>query len=757
MRILPIIVCALLLGLSSEAQTHRRALVRIDSRGNQEVIPLYEPESPDIVLAHCEKNGFAVKPGSVQDSLMVYDQTGTATNTAFSFLHKDVALQWYLPAVSGFVRAFWFQLANNYPIAFKHRAQVRAWTIDPRVLSLPASACSNSSTDTNGNMGYYKCSTDGDGLKTPFRDEATDTAFVKGLAAASVTFDPLGKELPISAAGGVTVDLIAGAWHKVSIPGDSMKFTRGAPFGFTVQNLLEYREIPAGFLDTAMVLAAYSSLGYPYHSIKFYEGTPASNYGWQIRAHEWKWCVVVEYSEAPPPKISLQQLKTTLKTAQRMVTATVRSDDPGGLKTVDLFAKINSGAYVKSAMTGSQPNYTGTLPATNQGDTVSYYAVATDMRDFAQTSPTYSYRIFFPGSRYLCIWNGRALPTGASVGSLAARYMKRDGIDKKQYYDIWDVAAYGTAEMPDVLKNYDVAFEATGDGGYADLTSKAGDWLATGTLTSPKTYLLSDQDHFFVGGGGWDTAFGATEPIYKYFGIQQAAPQDYPYIGTNVTWPWRVTPQDSTDVLTGFIQKWANRTGTTFWYHPNFEWPPFLNWMDELQPTVDAKILFKDGARVVGVRKDAIDNSWHTMFLAFDYLSTDFRSDTSRSLYATPDKDPKYAKITDAGSLVDNAIKAWTSVRWVEGTLPAQFSLSRNYPNPFNPSTTISFDIPVSTHVSIVVYDCLGREVATVVNCRRPAGHYQEKFSAAALGSGVYFYRMMAGEYSAVRKMIVLK
>jgi hypothetical protein len=752
MRILLVILCAQLFGISSEAQIHRRALVRIDSRGMQEAIQLSGNESVPQAIANVEA-GSASMPDWPVDTLFVYDKTGESTNTAFSFNHQDVALQWYVPGATCRIKEFWFNTSSGYTVGIKHKARVRAWHIDPRITSLPATAVSKSQTDSAGNMGYYHCASDGDGLKTPFRDEATDTTFVKGLGDLGITFDPLASEIPLVVPGGVIVDIEPGRWYKVLLP-DSAQSPIGSPFGFTVQNLTTVNDITAGETDTALVLGAQSSIMYPYHSMKFYEATAASNYGWQIRAYEWRFLVVVEYLETPPPKIrSLQQLYATLKTTPRPVSAAIVADD--SIQSVELCARINSGVYEKSAMTGMQPNYTGTLPGANPGDTVSYYVVATGAGGISTTSVTYQYTIFAPKYKYLCIWNGRTLPTGWSSKTLAARYMKRDSIGENVYYDLWEVKSNGKGDIPDLLKLYNLAVEMTGDGGYSDLSTTAGDWLATGTPTSPKTYLLSDQDHFFI--SDWDTAFSATDAIYEYFGIQQAAPQDYPYTGSNVTWPWRITPQDSTDVLTGFIQKWVNKTGTTFWYHPNFEWPPFLNWMDELQPTADAKILFKDGARVVGVRKDAIDNSWHTMFLAFDYLSTDFRSDTARSLYATPDKDPKYAKITDAGSLVGNAIKAWTSVRPAEGIAPSQFSLSQNYPNPFNPSTTISFDIPKLTHVSLVVYDYLGREVATVVNGQRPAGHYQEKFSAAALGSGVYFYRVRAGEYSAVKKMLVLK
>lgn len=88
---------------------------------------------------------------------------------------------------------------------------------------------------------------------------------------------------------------------------------------------------------------------------------------------------------------------------------------------------------------------------------------------------------------------------------------------------------------------------------------------------------------------------------------------------------------------------------------------------------------------------------------------------------------------------------------------PKEYSLSQNYPNPFNPSTNISFSIPQSTIVKISVFDILGREVYSPVNEFKQAGSYDVTIDAGRLGSGVYYYRMTAGDFTDTKKMIVLK
>ena len=92
-----------------------------------------------------------------------------------------------------------------------------------------------------------------------------------------------------------------------------------------------------------------------------------------------------------------------------------------------------------------------------------------------------------------------------------------------------------------------------------------------------------------------------------------------------------------------------------------------------------------------------------------------------------------------------------------EDIQPGKFLLYQNYPNPFNPNTTISYQLPKSCLVSIKVYDVLGNEIETLVNENKPAGGYNVNFDASKLSTGVYIYRIVAGDRSAARKMIFIK
>ena len=95
----------------------------------------------------------------------------------------------------------------------------------------------------------------------------------------------------------------------------------------------------------------------------------------------------------------------------------------------------------------------------------------------------------------------------------------------------------------------------------------------------------------------------------------------------------------------------------------------------------------------------------------------------------------------------------------VEEFIPDKFSIAQNYPNPFNPETIIKYNLPEAAAVKIKIYDALGNEIAAILNETQFAGQHEIKFDANVyrLASGVYFYRIEAGDFNATRKMIYLK
>jgi subtilisin-like proprotein convertase family protein len=92
-----------------------------------------------------------------------------------------------------------------------------------------------------------------------------------------------------------------------------------------------------------------------------------------------------------------------------------------------------------------------------------------------------------------------------------------------------------------------------------------------------------------------------------------------------------------------------------------------------------------------------------------------------------------------------------------ENNIPRYFELKQNYPNPFNPVTKIKYSIPKQAYVLLTVYDILGREVSRSIDGIKPAGNYELTFDGTNLASGVYFYRITAGDFTDIKKMVLIK
>ena len=92
-----------------------------------------------------------------------------------------------------------------------------------------------------------------------------------------------------------------------------------------------------------------------------------------------------------------------------------------------------------------------------------------------------------------------------------------------------------------------------------------------------------------------------------------------------------------------------------------------------------------------------------------------------------------------------------------QAIVPVEYNLSQAYPNPFNPVTTLSFAIPVDSEVSISIYNLQGREVSTLIDANMDAGYHSVVWDANSYASGVYFVKMVAGEFVNTQKLMLIK
>jgi hypothetical protein len=128
--------------------------------------------------------------------------------------------------------------------------------------------------------------------------------------------------------------------------------------------------------------------------------------------------------------------------------------------------------------------------------------------------------------------------------------------------------------------------------------------------------------------------------------------------------------------------------------------------------------------------------------------------------------------LNDSAGNVYQFFESWYNITFIRklivtgvesnyGGVAESYSLSQNFPNPFNPSTTIKYSVPKLSFLTIKLYDLLGCEVATLVNEEKPAGNFELRWNAASaaggLPSGVYFYQLKAGSYVETKKMILLR
>ena len=113
-----------------------------------------------------------------------------------------------------------------------------------------------------------------------------------------------------------------------------------------------------------------------------------------------------------------------------------------------------------------------------------------------------------------------------------------------------------------------------------------------------------------------------------------------------------------------------------------------------------------------------------------------------------PNGTPRHQRTVTVNALV-------TGVATTE--VPVKYELSQNFPNPFNPTTKISYTVAKQTDVRIIVFDALGKQVSEMVKHDVPAGSYNVDFNGARFGSGVYFYRLVTNEFTDTKKMMLIK
>ena len=136
--------------------------------------------------------------------------------------------------------------------------------------------------------------------------------------------------------------------------------------------------------------------------------------------------------------------------------------------------------------------------------------------------------------------------------------------------------------------------------------------------------------------------------------------------------------------------------------------------------------------------------------------ASSINNDTSITTVVLPLVNGNY-RFPHTGVLISQYGSALTSVEQLPSGIPGGFALHQNYPNPFNPATNIEYDLPKATFISLKIFNILCQEVATLTNEFKQPGHHQREFNASALPSGIYFYRLIAGDFIQTKKLVLLR
>jgi hypothetical protein len=143
--------------------------------------------------------------------------------------------------------------------------------------------------------------------------------------------------------------------------------------------------------------------------------------------------------------------------------------------------------------------------------------------------------------------------------------------------------------------------------------------------------------------------------------------------------------------------------------------------------------------------------------------------DNNMNIYVTGETKSSDFSITDGAYRSDLGDNRYTDAfickihptlvetKLVEDVIPSDYNLKQNYPNPFNPRTTIEYEIRHAGFVNLQIYNVLGEEVASLVNEKQIAGSYIVNFDASSFSTGIYFYKISAGEFTSVKKMSLVK
>lgn len=482
--------------------------------------------------------------------------------------------------------------------------------------------------------------------------------------------------------------------------------------------------------------------------------------GWYLLPYAFDWQCVVEIAGKRPPFIPfITKLTTTLDTNPREVRVQLMEYRHCHYTTYDsvvLYYAENGGKYQGIRMTsvqGDDYSYTSQIPGCEPGTTITYYAEAYHYSGLIMSSQVFSYTIFKPTEKVLFISDANDL-SPATADSLYFYGVP----EKRKAHDFW-AASYGPI-FNELLDHYRTVIHVMGSGPVnkmENLGSIYKTWLDGAKCGSPRFLFISAQDYGYISNFA-DTIFPAGSFEHDYTGISKLGPQDIPSDLTGARHPWKIEPLPDYNGSIYYTYATFEADSLQLFYDP-YGILAFPAWHDNLTPVNGAVVDFTDpdhNSAPVGIHYSDTncDAAWRTIFWAFDWLALVF--------YDPADTVSKaHWGLTDAGNLLV-AVLEWLDPEIIDKNeeiqcTPKAFSLKRIFPNPFNTTATISYNLPAEKDVEIRVFDLTGNQTATLFSGRQPAGSYSIVWNAGNLPSGIYFIELKAGNFRQIQKCALVK
>jgi len=495
-----------------------------------------------------------------------------------------------------------------------------------------------------------------------------------------------------------------------------------------------------------------------------------STSGWWKREYTFNLVAAVEITGDTPPSVTgVTNIQGTLSTDAIEISATLTDANPGGGPTgikeafVVYHTDANTTDIEVPMAVKSGDVWAGSIPGQAAGTKVTYYVKAVDMNDnVAVSGKTYTYVIFAPtpGVNTLLVFNGLSYDgIQDNLNEYPQNYMygvNADGANPELYKFKKDVWAYGPLSAQ-LVNNYDniLEFACSPSGPKVYNNDVIKTWLEG---SPSRNYFLTGQEFLGAGNSYTDMDFTAGSFEYDILGVTHSY-NDISYDGTsgqNIA--SKLTATEGSIITGSMLTKFTALATDSLCYDPYYEISTsWANWIDgfdviEGQP-VDLKVESRGILSAPDVQ--TLNCATHRTLAAGNKIA--FFSFEPIALDSSPDYYWFGFDISAPQIEVLNWFGIQTGVERMINNKPDKFELSQNYPNPFNPTTTISFSVPEASNVRLKVYDMLGREVLTLVDGMKNTGSYEVSFDASNLTSGLYVYTLSTGNFTATKKMMLLK